>query len=285
MNSMNLKEPYEKQPMQGKGIKMPDFPAPPGFRLATTSFIYPDHIIPNVEKLGPFFDEIELLIFESSPAEVLPSKNDIRTLERYKTESRLTYNVHLPLDVSITDPSASRRKQALDRLIKVIDLFSPLTPSTFTLHLDFFGPGHEEKDIESFRQTASESLDRLTRSVEKPGLISVETLDYPFFYASPVVKAYELSVCADIGHLVKYGYSVSEFFQTWGPAISIVHLHGVDFSLHPPGDHTRLDRLPDKTFREIIDLLDCFTGVVSLEVFSKETLDSCLDSLKPCFSI
>ena len=38
------------------------------FKICTTSFIYPDHYIPNVKMLGPFVDEIELLVFESSTA-------------------------------------------------------------------------------------------------------------------------------------------------------------------------------------------------------------------------
>jgi hypothetical protein len=50
------------------GIESTDFILLPRlFRLGTTSFIVPDHIIPNVMKLGYFFDEIELLVFESDP--------------------------------------------------------------------------------------------------------------------------------------------------------------------------------------------------------------------------
>ena len=49
------------------------------FKLGTTSFIFPDHIIPNVRKLGAFFDEIELLVFESQPEDVLPSNEDVQT--------------------------------------------------------------------------------------------------------------------------------------------------------------------------------------------------------------
>ena len=34
------------------------------FKLATTSYIYPDHIIPNVTTFAPFLDEMELVLFE-----------------------------------------------------------------------------------------------------------------------------------------------------------------------------------------------------------------------------
>ncbi|MCF8045436.1 MAG: sugar phosphate isomerase/epimerase [Desulfarculaceae bacterium] len=251
----------------------------PPFRLATTSFIYPDRILPNVEKLGPVFDEIELLVFESAPEKVLPSADEIRTLAAYKERFDLTFNVHLPLDISLTDPEAEKRKSAVDTIIRIMELCSPLTPSTYTLHLDFHGSKTKPADIETFRQSASESLDRLAGSISDPGLVSVETLEYPFSYAAPLVEKYNLSVCADIGHLVKYGYSVRDFFGKWARDISIVHLHGVDFSTTPPKDHVSLDRLPDPAAREIMDILSQFTGVVSLEVFNREHLDVSLDFL------
>ena len=68
--------------MNEKNPPLPDRP----FRLGTTSFIYPDHIIPNVQKIGRFFDEIELLVFESSPKGVLPSREEIRVLEQLSGE-------------------------------------------------------------------------------------------------------------------------------------------------------------------------------------------------------
>ncbi|HAR34621.1 MAG TPA: sugar phosphate isomerase, partial [Desulfobacter sp.] len=64
------------------------------FRLGTTSFIYPDHIIPNVKKIGAFFDEIELLVFESKPKEI-PSPDDVKELAGLSRDLNLTYNVHL----------------------------------------------------------------------------------------------------------------------------------------------------------------------------------------------
>lgn len=253
------------------------------FRLGTTSFIFPDRIIPNVKKLGPVFDEIELLVFESIPEQVLPSADEIRTLAAYKERFDLTFNVHLPLDISLTDPAAGKRKAASDTIINIMDLCSSLTPSTYTLHLDFHGSEKTPAAIDHFRQTASESLYHLTRSMADPGIVSVETLDYPFSFAAPLVREYSLSVCADIGHLVKYGYSVRDFFEQWRRYITIVHLHGVDFSANPPKDHVSPDRLPDHAAQEIMEVLSHFTGVLSLEVFNREHLDASLKFLSRYF--
>jgi len=50
------------------------------FRLGATSYIYPDHIIPNVKMLAPYLDEIELLLFESASKDSRPSKHEINKL-------------------------------------------------------------------------------------------------------------------------------------------------------------------------------------------------------------
>ncbi|MCP4721436.1 MAG: sugar phosphate isomerase/epimerase, partial [Desulfobacteraceae bacterium] len=113
-----------------ENLPLPDRP----FRLGTTSFIYPDHIIPNVRKIGAFFDEIELLVFESMPG-VLPSRSDVRELARLSEQLDLTYNIHLPTDISLTDPSGAQQAKAADTLLQVMELFSPLNPTTHTLHL------------------------------------------------------------------------------------------------------------------------------------------------------
>ena len=83
------------------------------FKIGTTSFIYPDHYIPNVKMLGPYLDEIELLLFESTGTDALPSKSVIAELSRLAKDFDLTYNVHLPTDISISDPDPKRQIHAV----------------------------------------------------------------------------------------------------------------------------------------------------------------------------
>ena len=80
------------------------------FKLATTSFIYPDDYIPNVKMLGSFFDEIELLLFESKNIESLFPKSVVNELQCLAKDLDIGYNVHLPTDISIsaTDPHLQR---------------------------------------------------------------------------------------------------------------------------------------------------------------------------------
>jgi sugar phosphate isomerase/epimerase len=260
------------------------------FKLGTTSFIYPDYIIPNVKKLGAHFDEIELLVFESQPESVLPSKNDVQELLYLSQQLELTYNIHLPCDVSLTCDSPEKRQKAADTLLKVIDLFAPINPSTHTLHLEM-PPNIKEdinrnikKEIEKdsqnnikklkiWQDNTRQGLEILLADMPNPDIISIETLDYPFSLAEPLVENFSLSVCIDAGHLIKYGYDLEKTFETQKHRTSIIHLHGVDFSCPAKKDHTSLDRLPPKQIKLIQRILHDYTGVVSLEVFNLENLN------------
>jgi hypothetical protein len=73
------------------------------FKIGTTSFIYPASYTQNVTMLAPYVDEIELLLFESAP-DSLPSIHEIKKLLSLSKEFDLTYNVHLPIDISLSDP-------------------------------------------------------------------------------------------------------------------------------------------------------------------------------------
>jgi sugar phosphate isomerase/epimerase len=257
------------------------------FKLATTSFIFPDHIIPNVRKLGAFFDEIELLVFESQPEDVLPSKEDVQTLLSLSQQLNLTYNIHLPFDVSLTCSSLEKRQKAADTLLGVIDRFAPLTPTTHTLHLDM--PPEMKKEIthqqllKKWQQRTREGLGALVAELAHPEIISIETLDYPFSLVEDLVAEFDLSVCIDAGHQIKYGHNLLETVEKHQLRTPIMHLHGVSFSHGRVKDHTSLDKLPVNFFRQVQPILEKFTGVVSLEVFNLENLNRSLAFLSKRF--
>ena len=52
------------------------------FRLGTTSFIYPDKYVANIRLLGPYLDEIEVLLFESTTHDCFPTRAEIKEMSR-----------------------------------------------------------------------------------------------------------------------------------------------------------------------------------------------------------
>jgi sugar phosphate isomerase/epimerase len=243
------------------------------FRLATTSFIYPDDYVPNVCLLGPFVDEIELLLFES---EALPSEDTVRELVSLSREHAVGYNVHLPLNVSIGHEDPRRRKHAVETLLRVFDRVAPLSPSTLTLHV----PWEESYGLPAahnlWKENVYGSLSELTAAVGDPARISIETLDYPLEWLADLIEAIGLAVCLDFGHLLRRGQDPGVFFRSFASRISIIHLHGVENGK----DHLSLAQLPPRAAETVQRLLQRFKGVVSLEVFSFGALAASLKWLE-----
>ena len=234
------------------------------FKLGTTSFIYPDLYIPNVKMLGPYLDEIELLMFESTWPDSLPAESDIEALRRLGEDLKLTYNIHLPTDVSLADEDAAARNRAAETLNKFILRTAPLNPSAYALHIPFT----PIPDINIWQDRVAGSLNKLLPSIDNTRRVAVETLDYPFEKIKPFIKQFDLSVCMDIGHLIIHKVDINLFFEEYADRIPLIHLHGV----RNGKDHIALDSLSSEHIVSIVNILKDFKGVVSLEVFSYKHL-------------
>ena len=245
------------------------------FKLGTTSFIYQDSYVPNVKMLGPYMDEIELLLFESKPGS-LPEKNEIDELSILSKEFDLTYNIHLPTDISFGNTDPSVRQHAVETILRVLDLASPLSPSTCTLHLSYDEASREIDKVKRWQELTCETIKQLIKYGVKAEDISIETLDYPFKWVEDIVRDFKFTICMDIGHLIVYGVDINKFYNSYCDNISIIHLHGVENGR----DHLSLDRLPEERAGEIVDILNKFTKVVSIEIFSYDALTTSLKHLE-----
>jgi sugar phosphate isomerase/epimerase len=252
------------------------------FRLGTTSFIYPDHILPNVRKIGRYFDEIELLVFESMPDTVLPSKKEIAELADLSTDLDLMYNIHLPTDVYLAHDSKHLRQQAADTIARVVDLCAPLAPTTHTLHLET-GDQSNPGGTAVWQAQALDGLDRLMPFLPDPRAISVETLDYPPACLEPLQRAHGFQICMDIGHHLKYGYDLEHSFSLFSDHLPVMHLHGVAGAPKDARDHVGLDCLAQDQQHQILALLKKYHGCVSLEVFNRRDLNGSLAVLSAMF--
>jgi sugar phosphate isomerase/epimerase len=246
------------------------------FKIGTTSFIYPDHYIPNVKMLGPYLDEIELLLFESTGTAGLPSKSVITKLSGLAEDFDLTYNVHLPTDISISDQDPKRQIHAVDTMIRVMELVYPLCPSSLTLHLPYIDGSFEENNIKIWQNRVHSNLEKILSAAVAKDKIAIETLDYSFKLVDDIIVDLDLKICLDLGHLMVHGYDIKKIFNKYADRTSIIHLHGVEND----HDHTTLERLPKKLLEPVLWILKSFSGVVSLEIFSFENLNSSLKFLE-----
>src|SRR4030042_17899 len=68
------------------------------FRLGCTSYVYPDDILPNVEKMAPLIDDVEIILFESEDSANLPDAQTVAGLQAIAEETSITYTIHFPID-------------------------------------------------------------------------------------------------------------------------------------------------------------------------------------------
>jgi sugar phosphate isomerase/epimerase len=247
------------------------------FKLATTSYIYPDHIVPNVAMLAPFLDEIELVLFESEGLENYPDQAELKSLTDLSLSQGVRYHVHLPVDIYLGERAEAIRSHGVSTVKKVIEQTLCLNPSLYTLHFDLRDKnGREEADIEAWRSRIIRSAREMTGWGIGPERISVETLSYPFEWVEDIVREFRFSVCLDIGHMLVYHQDVPRYFENYLSQTSIIHLHGVENGV----DHLGIDRLNDKMIDTVLSNLRHFTGVLSIEVFSFGELKKSLEVLE-----
>jgi hypothetical protein len=249
-----------------------------GFTLACPSFIYPDHILPNVCMLAPFVDQIEVLVFESTPDDNLPPRNHVAHLAEMTKNGLITYNVHLPVDADITWEDKSLRLQAVKQISKAVARVSPLCPSTWTLHLPCSLNSMDKNSLTRWQHQAQAGVKALIKLTGlNPRSISVENLGYRPEWIEPVVRELDLSVCLDIGHLIEHGFGPEKYFNHFMDRITIVHLYG---GTRSGRGHLGLDRLAPEHAPFIAAMLREFSGIVSVEVFSRKDLIESLKALE-----
>ena len=249
------------------------------FRIGSTSFIYPDDYVPNVKMLGPYLDEIELLLFESLPPEALPSKATITELSRLAAAYDLTYNIHLPTDVSISDEKPENQQQTVDTLLGVIELTAPLAPTAYTLHIPYNRQSYAGDAVKRWQGCVLKNLEKILAGGIAAEVIAIENLDYRFDLLNDILTELNLSVCLDIGHLIMNEYDFNTLFNQYADRTAIIHLHGVK-SGH---DHLALNKLAGPFIQPLMSILKRFSGSVSVEVFAFDDLKPSLALLENAF--
>jgi sugar phosphate isomerase/epimerase len=247
------------------------------FRLATTSYIYPNHIIPNVTALAPFLDEVELVFFESEGQDNLPDDVQLSALINFTLHQEINFNVHLPIDIFLGDKNEEIRFKGISIVKKVIERTHCLKPSLYTLHFDLRdNNGREETNIETWRRRIIRSGEEILEYGIESNRIAIETLGYPFEWIEDIVKEFGFSICLDIGHILIYGQDLPLYLKKYLPNTSIIHLHGFQNGI----DHLGIDKMDGKTVDLILSYLQNYNGILSIEVFSFDDLKNSLEVLE-----
>jgi len=263
--------------------------------------VYPADIIPNVEALAPYVDDIELVLFESrSPDDGKQVKREAGSVELPKTEQvisnipsadtiarlvalaqehDLTYTVHFPIDRHLGSPDAGERRALQKQMLAIMDHTRPLRPFAYILHLEGVVRDSAPGRVRTWANDIAELLPALVERAGDPALLCVENLNYPFAWCEPLLSRFGLGVCIDLGHLWVGGENVEAHLKRHLPRTRVIHLHGV----RDARDHLALTALASDRLQPALNSIDKFTGVLTLEIFDYEAVrDSvvCLNELQ-----
>ena len=259
---------------------LPRLRARPPFRLGVTSYVYPADILPNAEALAPVVADIELVLFQSEEFCNLPSPDVIERLADLGRRFHLTYTVHFPIDRKIGSADAGERAALVDQIRKIIRLTGPLAPFAYVLHPEGVLRDAAPGEVRRWRRDAGAAVKALLADGTPPDRFCVENLDFPFEWCEPLLDAFGLAVCVDVGHLWRYGADVEEHFRRYFPRTRLVHLHGE----RAGKDHISLAEVDDARAAIVRHALSDFSGVVTLEVFDYDAASNSILELDRWFA-
>ncbi len=244
------------------------------FRLGATSYVLPDDILPNVRFLADKVQDIELVLFEVDDGpNNLPAPAVVAELAALADAHRLTYTVHLPLDLRL-GADGDEGHVSLVKARKVIDCTRPLRPWAYVMHLD----GQEVADqaapgvLAQWQSNSVRALEMVADWVGGPERLAVENVERsPLDFLLPVLQRAPVSRCVDIGHLWLDGHDPVPYLLAALPRTRVIHLHGI-----AGRDHKSLAHVPSEKLDPVIETLRRanYSGVLTLEVFSEDDLVS-----------
>jgi sugar phosphate isomerase/epimerase len=256
-------------------LKPVDFP----FLLGSTSYVIPADILPNVRRLAPLVDDIELVIFETPEASNMLSAGDVRELRTLARDHAAGFTVHLPTDNRAGSPDAAERGRYRDAALRVMDMCAPLEPRAWIAHLEGIGPGARADDVTAWSAWCRDALSALSAAAPEGTRVAVENLDYPWIWHGDLAESAGCALCCDVGHLWRY------WPETWEtqlagmlPRSEVLHVHGVAEGK----DHRSLRRNDPGQCLALLQILagQAYAGVLTLEVFSESNFVSSLTWLR-----
>ncbi len=122
-----------------------------------------------------------------------------------------------------------------------------------------------------------ESLGNIRLRVGQGNKILVENINYSPIFLEYFWNSGLCEGCLDLGHLILGRENVGEVTKQFMPVTREFHLHGVQGYQ----EHLSLAVLPEARVAKWVSLLveASFSGIVNLEVFSEEDLNSSMDVL------
>jgi len=251
----------------GASFVKPHFP----FRLGVPSCLYPIDLVSSAQKLGTVVDDVELVLFDVDGLCNFPSPEVIEGLQAAAEAYDLTYTVHLPLDLILSEGEDLWSNPSMEKARRVIRMTRPLKPWAYVGHLDGVAveDGASAATVTHWQDQALRILEAIGHEVEEMHLFALENLEnYNPEVFRPLFAQLPVSACVDVGHFFKNERDPFPYLHERLARTRVIHLHGS----RDHHDHRGLDLVPEPVLVELFELLSAedYRGVLTLEVFEQE---------------
>lgn len=248
-----------------------------GLRLGGTSWVTPGTFAENMRCLSSDVSDMEIVLFDTPEHSNIPSKDEVRALRDLCGELDMSCTVHLPSEICVSCTDRERR-ESQDICLRMIDLFAPLDPFAWILHIVGEKRGNSPStDIDNWLEKSVLSAEKIAGAVDDRRKVCIETLDYDPRYVKYLADAAGTSICLDVGHLVKYGRPVLDTAGSYADDVKVLHIHGV---MADGTDHMDLSYLDPDLFGSVTEMMSGLKErVMTIEVF-EDDYDRSLEVLK-----
>lgn len=248
-----------------------------GLRLGGTSWATPGTFADNLRYLSNDVSDMEIVLFDTPEHSNIPSKDEVRALRDLCGGLDMSCTVHLPSEICVSCNDRESRERE-DICLKMIDLFAPLDPFAWILHVVGEKRGNlPSTDIDNWLEKSVLSAEKIAGAVDDRRKICIETLDYDPRYVKHLADFAGTSICLDVGHLIKCDRPVLETTGNLADDVRVLHIHGV---MSDGTDHRDLSYMDPELFRSVVEMMSGGRDrVMTIEVF-EDDYDRSLNAIK-----
>lgn len=218
---------------------------------------------------------------------LLPVRPELKkAMLNYQEKYDMTFTIHLPLSLHMTDVNPLVREASLKTLEHIFQELKEVGPLAYVLHVaPFFPTGKTplgrpfEVQLHEERLNATrDSLGKLSHMIDTRQ-IAIENLFHELTFVDEFIREFDYSVCMDVGHLTINRSDVYLFYHKYRDRIKVIHLHDVVNGI----DHQQLGE-PGSTLdlKAFLYLLkkDKYAETVVLEQFKSEHIEQSMEVME-----
>jgi sugar phosphate isomerase/epimerase len=248
------------------------------FKIGSTSYVLPDNIVPNVQYMSDFVDDIELLFFESFDKSPVISNSEIAELRSIAADKNISYSVHCPIDIHAGSADKTVQEKFVNQIEQLYDATKTLNISGYIVHLDGISDSSSEEELKLWHDNVDFIGKRIgeIKSLDR-SKICIENLGYNPRFNLDIVNKHNFSFCLDMGHFWLNRHDWKSIVPIAINKTRVIHLHGV----HNDKDHRSLKVNNYLQLNEFLTTcLADYANVVTIELFNKDAVFESLEYVK-----